>query len=117
MTAVSSMRVRAAHGNSFDHLVGAGEQRGRHLDAERVRSRHRLDGKVPQAIVGDVDHPSVTGFREWLEWMRAPGLREVYGARLEQLEGPKEQQALPAPELKGAEGDLPSGPVQNPKSA
>src|SRR5262249_34418870 len=29
MTAVSSMRVRAAHGNSFDHLVGAGEERRR----------------------------------------------------------------------------------------
>jgi hypothetical protein len=27
MTAVSSMRVRAAHGNSFDHFVGDGEQR------------------------------------------------------------------------------------------
>src|SRR5215468_6151246 len=27
---VSCIRVRSAHGNSLDHLVGAGEQRGRH---------------------------------------------------------------------------------------
>ncbi len=36
MAAVSSMRVRAAHGNSFDHLVGAGQQRRRHVEAERL---------------------------------------------------------------------------------
>jgi hypothetical protein len=29
------MRVRTAHGNSFDHLVGAGEQHLWHLKAER----------------------------------------------------------------------------------
>ena len=28
---VSCIRVRSAHGNSFDHLVGAGEQGGRNL--------------------------------------------------------------------------------------
>jgi hypothetical protein len=27
MIAVSWIRVRSAHGNSFDHLIGAGEQR------------------------------------------------------------------------------------------
>jgi len=36
MIAVSWIRVRSAHGNSFDHLVGAGEQRRRHLKAERL---------------------------------------------------------------------------------
>lgn len=41
----------------------------------------RLDGKVPQAIVGDKDHPSVTGYREWLEWMARPELRHVFEAR------------------------------------
>ena len=30
------MRVRAAHGNSFDHLVGAGKKRWRHREAERL---------------------------------------------------------------------------------
>src|SRR5262249_13555677 len=35
MTAVSSMRVRAARGNSFDHLVGAGEQSRRNVDSQR----------------------------------------------------------------------------------
>src|SRR5438093_8259519 len=34
MTAVSSMRVRAAHGNSFDDLVGAGDERRRNFEAE-----------------------------------------------------------------------------------
>ena len=33
----------------------------------------RLDGKVPQAIVGDDDHPSVTPFADWLLWMKSPG--------------------------------------------
>jgi len=36
MIAVSSMRVRTAHGNSFDHLVGAGEQRRWDIEAERA---------------------------------------------------------------------------------
>jgi hypothetical protein len=31
MIAVSWIRVRSAHGNSFDHLVGAREQRRRHF--------------------------------------------------------------------------------------
>src|SRR5262245_8688462 len=34
MIAVSSIRVRSAHGNSLDHLVGARGQRGRDLQAE-----------------------------------------------------------------------------------
>src|SRR5262245_37936695 len=35
---VSCFRVRSAHGNSFDHLVGGHEQRGRYLQSERLRS-------------------------------------------------------------------------------
>jgi hypothetical protein len=34
MIVVSWIRVRSAHGNSFDYLVGAGEQRRRHGEAE-----------------------------------------------------------------------------------
>src|SRR5215472_16030323 len=33
---VSSILVRSAHGNSFDHLVGAREQPVRNLEAERL---------------------------------------------------------------------------------
>src|SRR5262249_36315157 len=36
MIAVSSIRVRSAHGNSFDHLAGAGEQRRWDDEAKRV---------------------------------------------------------------------------------
>src|ERR1700745_2302607 len=34
---VSCIRVRSAHGNSFDHLVDDGEHTRGHLDAERLR--------------------------------------------------------------------------------
>jgi hypothetical protein len=37
MIALSSIRVRGAHGNSFDHLVGAGDKRRRNIDAEHLR--------------------------------------------------------------------------------
>src|SRR5689334_7295520 len=35
---VSCIRVRSAHGNSFDHLVGEREQSRRHLTAKRLGS-------------------------------------------------------------------------------
>src|SRR5262249_31478820 len=38
MSAVSSIRVRSAHGNSFDHLVDAGDQRQRNGKAEGLGS-------------------------------------------------------------------------------
>src|SRR4029077_16997575 len=34
---VSCIRVRSAHGNSLDHLVGASEDGPRNLDAQRLR--------------------------------------------------------------------------------
>src|SRR5262249_37834166 len=36
MTAVSSMQVRAAHSNSFDHLVGAREQHRRNFESDAL---------------------------------------------------------------------------------
>jgi hypothetical protein len=48
MIAVSSMRVRTAHGNSFDHLLGAGEQ-GR-WDIE-PSARAVLPSSVPCAMI------------------------------------------------------------------
>src|SRR5947208_10627649 len=45
MTAVSSMRVRAAHGNSFDHFVSLAKQQRRNGDAECL-SGFEVDEKL-----------------------------------------------------------------------
>ena len=42
MIAVSSMRVRTAHGNSFDHLAGAGEHGWRQRQTERLGGRELM---------------------------------------------------------------------------
>src|SRR5947208_5728326 len=56
MTAVSSMRVRAAHGNSFEQLIGANEQRQWNVKPNRLRGRkvdHQLElGRQDDGQVG-----------------------------------------------------------------
>src|SRR5262245_59875371 len=52
---VSSILVRSAHGNSFDHLVGAGEQRRWHGEAELFGS-FEIDR---QLVVGRVLHRKI----------------------------------------------------------
>ncbi len=32
----------------------------------------RLDGKVPQAIVGDEEHPPLVALQEFYAWMKQP---------------------------------------------
>src|ERR1044072_2311538 len=59
---VSCIRVRSAHGNSFDHLVSAREQRCRHFEAERLRGleihykfelRRRLHREVGRLLAAE----------------------------------------------------------------
>jgi hypothetical protein len=47
---VSCIWVRSAHGNSFDHLVGAGEQRRWHSNAKRLGGFHIDDQFVLEPI-------------------------------------------------------------------
>src|SRR6516164_11500406 len=54
---VSCIRVRSAHGNSLDHLVGAGKQRRRNFDAQRTRGR-RIDDELE---FGGLHHGQVGG--------------------------------------------------------
>ena len=43
-------------------------------DIQAMKELHdRLDGKAPQAIVGDEDHPSVVNYRDFLAWMQVLG--------------------------------------------
>ena len=44
-------------------------------DADKIADR--LDGKVPQAIVGDDEYPGVVNWKEWTEWMFHPSLRDA----------------------------------------
>src|SRR6516164_2174492 len=52
---VSCIRVRSAHGNSFDHLVGGHEQPGRHREAKRlcrfdVESRYKFGRRLHRQV-------------------------------------------------------------------
>lgn len=52
-------------------LIKAG--RGDTVAFDKVTDR--LEGKVPQAIVGDADHPSILGqYMEWLAWIKQDGI-------------------------------------------
>jgi hypothetical protein len=46
---VSCIRVRSAHGNSFDHLVGAGDERRWDFEAER-QQHLQIDKSRPGRI-------------------------------------------------------------------
>src|SRR5215472_2313361 len=52
MTAVSSIRVRTAHGNSFNHLVGTGSECVRHRNAQ-AQGRLKVDRHVEPGGVLD----------------------------------------------------------------
>ncbi len=41
----------------------------------------RVDGRVPQAIVGDDESPPLLGYREWLAWMIADGVKVGIASR------------------------------------
>src|SRR5438034_3847786 len=49
---VSCIRVRSAHGNSLDHLVGEREQLGRNVEPERLRGLD-VDGELKPGRLQD----------------------------------------------------------------
>lgn len=54
----------------------------------------RVDGKVPQAVVGDDEHPALfQAHREWLAWMVTGGVQVVAN----NLTGPQFPAQLPRP--------------------
>src|SRR6516162_7357864 len=98
---VSCIRVRSAHGNSLDHLVGAGEQAIRHDQAERLRGfeidrqlvlRWTLHRQIGGALTLE-DAVDVTGRAPKLIERVRPIGEEAAGAR-EELEGVNRRQAV-----------------------
>ncbi len=65
-----------ANGEMIDHPKGSlrwnAQRLLMHGDTPAIReAADRLDGKVPQALVGDDEHPPLTPYAEWLAWMKS----------------------------------------------
>jgi hypothetical protein len=83
---LSCIRVRSALGNSFDHLVGAGEQCGRHGEAERLRG-DQVDHKLELGRLFD---------REVTRLCSAQNLVDIVAGAAEQILAPNDTKP-PAP--------------------